>query len=152
MGTRVAKIENERWWVVYQSTAMSTYSPIFYDQLSALMFARLYTSSSRAELLNKDYSDNAQSTLAGFIIMFLNETCPEDRFENRHIPRPWIKEMDPQELEPDFHSAYGYEDLVEAFNANYECTAADVVMREFGAWRVKNGYGTLPQRPEAIHA
>jgi len=41
MGNRIAKIEGLDWWVVYQSTVGALYEPIFHDELSAWLYARV---------------------------------------------------------------------------------------------------------------
>lgn len=144
MGNRIAKFEGEKQWVVWQSNSMSAYSPIFDDELSALVFARLYSSSSRGDLFAKDFSDQVQMQLSTQIAAFLNEVCQTDRFGCREIPKQWAREMDP---EPD--SIYGYEDLVLDFEANYECAQADVVITAFNVWRTATGQKFLPMK-EAI--
>ena len=39
MGIRTAKLENEDVWIVYQSVTDACFSPMFYDELSANLYA-----------------------------------------------------------------------------------------------------------------
>lgn len=39
MGNRIAKFDGEETWVVYQSVTGSAFSPLFYDELSAWLYA-----------------------------------------------------------------------------------------------------------------
>jgi len=41
MGNRIAKIEGMDWWVVYRSASGALYEPMFSDELSAWLFARV---------------------------------------------------------------------------------------------------------------
>lgn len=41
MGIRVAQLQSENVWVVYHSTTGSLYEPMFYDELSAWLFAHV---------------------------------------------------------------------------------------------------------------
>jgi hypothetical protein len=48
MGNRIAKFEGEDRWIVYQSVTEACYTPIFFDELSAWLYAHHYTTISLA--------------------------------------------------------------------------------------------------------
>ena len=81
MGNRVAELKqagcsNTEGWIVFQSTAMACFTPIFGDQLAAEIFAQALHD------IKPDWSDAAHEKLAGQVNAFITGKLGEDPEEN----------------------------------------------------------------------
>jgi hypothetical protein len=76
MGIRIAKFENDETWVVYQSTSGVCFEPMFYDCLSAWLYARHYGTIGRNHE-DWDHEKQVGDTVQRFI-RTLYEEQPDD--------------------------------------------------------------------------
>ena len=71
MGIRIAKFEGEDKWIVFQSVTESCYEPIFFDELSAWLFAHHYE---QIGLQHPDHRSDREFKVGEGIISFVRES------------------------------------------------------------------------------
>jgi hypothetical protein len=143
VATYPVKFEDDDKWAIYQSTSESMFSPCFYEELTAHIFAAYYW----LRLANRttDYSDSFQTNFASDITVWLDEIAPKGgKWMWRSFPLAWVKEYDPEPADWDSITDGAYEhmtldadDLVAAFKSG-KGSIVTTILAEFLAWRRKS--------------
>jgi hypothetical protein len=71
MGIRIAKFEGEDKWIVFQSVTESCYEPIFFDELSAWLYAHHYETIGSQ---HPDHRSDREFKVGEEIIRFVRES------------------------------------------------------------------------------
>lgn len=124
-------------WAVYHSTSDTLFSPVFYDELVAQIFAVYY---GRRRCALEQYTESAQQLIASAILAMVDEVFPE-KDGVRVVPDDKCAQLNPP---PDYYdereradwvcTAYSVDELIADLDRDYDGTHADLIMEWLKAY------------------